>query len=230
MTRPHDLKPAFPWEKRHILVQDRVWYVPDQFEDFNSFVFPGWSDPLFFHDQRPICIEYCSGNGDWIAEKAQSEPGYNWVAIEKKFERVRKIWSKIKNYALSNLLIVCGEGKRITEHYIPSKSVHAVYINFPDPWPKQRHAKHRIIQLPFIQEMHRILKTNGLLTMVTDDPNCSDWMVKIMLQAPKFQTTLPPPFYTTDNENYGFSYFANLWKKQGKEIRHHIFAARNNPL
>ena len=108
--KPEDLKSPFTWDKRHILVQDRVWYVPPQFQDFGSFSFPGWNHSLFFDQERPICLEYCSGNGAWIAARAQAQSQYNWVAIERKFERVRKIWSKLKNFQLSNLLAICAEG------------------------------------------------------------------------------------------------------------------------
>lgn len=221
--KPVDLKSPFSWDKRHVVVRDRVWYVPDQFDDFTSFSFPGWCHPDFFHQDRPVCIEYCSGNGAWIAAKAQEQPEYNWVAVEKKFERVRKIWSKIKNSALPNLLAVCGEGHRTTQHYIPHASVRAVYINFPDPWPKRRHSKHRIVEPLFVKEIHRILEPGGILTLVTDDAPYSHHMIRTLLQAPGFQSEFPEPYYLSDYPGYGTSYFEDLWREKGKIIRYHAF-------
>lgn len=221
--KPERLKSPFTWDQRHILVKDRVWYVPDQFEDFDSFSFPGWKSPLFFEQERPICLEYCSGNGTWIANKAQLYPEYNWVAIDQKFERVRKIWSKIKNFELSNLLAVCGEGECITRHYIPSESVQAIYINFPDPWPKRRHAKNRLIQPSFIQEMHRILEPGGKITMVTDDESYSQIMIHSFCQFSGFASQFADPYYLIDYPDYGTSYFEDLWRKKGKVIRYHAF-------
>jgi tRNA (guanine-N7-)-methyltransferase len=225
--KPEDLKSPFIWDKRHVLVHDRVWYVPDRYDDFASFSFPGWENLIFFDQKRPICLEYCSGNGAWIAAKAKEEPHFNWVAVEHKFERVRKIWSKVKNVQLSNLLAVCGEGYRVTHHYIPSASVHAVFINFPDPWPKKRHAKHRIVQPYFIEEVQRILQPRGVLTMVTDDAAYSNVMVNVLHQCPGFESLFPDPFYVTEFPSYGTSYFEDLWRQKGKQIYYHAFRKIN---
>lgn len=221
--KPENLKSPFTWLERHIVIEDRVWYVPDQYDDFASFSFPGWHHPHTFDQEKPICLEYCSGNGAWIAAKAQAHSQYNWVAVERKFERVRKIWSKIKNHHLNNLLAVCGEGLRTTQHYIPTNSVHAVYINFPDPWPKTRHAKHRLVQVPFVEEICRILQPDGVLTLVTDDEAYSQIMIHVMHQVPGFQSLFGAPYYVEDYPHYGTSYFEDLWRQQGKAIRYHAF-------
>lgn len=223
IMKPEDLQSPFTWAERHVVVQDRVWYVPNQYEDFASFSFPGWEHSLFFDQEKPICLEYCSGNGAWIAAKAKEQPQYNWVAVELKFDRVRKIWSKIKNFELPNLLAVCGEGYRITQHYIPNASVFAVFINFPDPWPKKRHAKHRIVQASFIEQIHRILQPGGVLTMVTDDSSYSREMVDVLLQFSCFESLFPHPFYVTEYSSYGTSYFEDLWRQKGKQIHYHAF-------
>lgn len=204
-------------------MKDRIWYVPDGYDNFSSFTFKGWGNPLFFDQERPVCIEYCSGNGAWIAARAQRDSHYNWVAIELKFERVRKIWSKIKNFDLPNLLAVCGEGYRITHHYIPDNSVHEVYINFPDPWPKRRHGKNRIIQPSFISEIRRILRPGGGLTMVTDDVPYSRHMIEVVQNFPTFDSLHPFPFYVNDDPNYGTSFFEDLWRERGKKIYYHAF-------
>lgn len=223
IMRPEDLKSPFTWNQRHIVVQDRIWYVPDQYEDFNSFIFPGWEHPLFFDRTRPVCLEFCSGNGGWIAAKAIAEPECNWVAIERKFERVRRIWSKVKNFELANLLGVCGEGFRVARHFIPKESIRSVFINFPDPWPKRRHAKNRIVQVPFIQEVHRILEPEGVLTMVTDDALYSKLMIEVMLKFSHFESVFAHPYYVLDYPDYGTSYFEDLWREKGKDIYYHAF-------
>lgn len=223
IMRPADLKSPFTWDERHVVVQDHVWYIPALCDDYAAFSFPGWESSLFFDKNRPVCLEYCSGNGAWIAAKAQMEPHYNWVAVEIKFERVRKIWSKIKNFHLSNLLAVCSEGLRVTQQYIPTESVHSVFINFPDPWPKNRHAKNRIVQSPFIEEVRRILQPGGVLTLVTDDKSYSEEMIDVLSLFPGFQSTFPSPFYVNDYPSYGTSYFEDLWREKGKLIYYLAF-------
>lgn len=219
--KSNDLKPVFTWEGRRVLIQDRVWYFPD-FHEETSFVFPGWDSPELFGNNQPVHIEYCSGNGTWIAQKAKEHPEINWVAVEIQFKRVRKIWSKLKNYGLNNLIIVCGEGNRWTNTYVPSGSITKTYVNFPDPWPKGRHAKHRIVNPVFAAEIARILKSEGEMMMVTDDPTYSDAMVETFNTQP-FKPKHPHPHYITDFKGYGKSYFDELWRDKGREIRYHEF-------
>lgn len=221
--KPANLKYPFISHERRILIEDRVWYLPGSCENLPPFTFPGWADPLLFGRERPISIEYCSGNGTWIAEKAQANPERHWVAVERKFVRTRKIWSKIKNSNLSNLLAVCGEGHSLTQDYLPAASVDEVYINFPDPWPKTRHAKHRLIQLPFMREILRILQPGGVVTMVTDDAGHSNWIIQIMQQLSGFESLFAKPYYVEDYPGYGTSFFEELWREKGKSIRYHVY-------
>jgi tRNA (guanine-N7-)-methyltransferase len=168
-------------------------------------------------------IEYCSGNGAWIAAKAVENPHINWIAVEKKFPRVRKIWSKIKNLNLKNLVVVCGEAHNATRRYFPHESFTAAYINFPDPWPKKRHDKNRLIQPAFVDEIYRVLQADSVFTLVTDDPVYSTLMLEEMNQHAGFKCCHPHPFYLTEMEGYGTSYFDQLWREKGKSIRYHQF-------
>lgn len=219
-----DLKFPTAWDDRHVLIKDRVWYVPVRIGDHQKpFVFPGWEHPDLFGNSNPVCVEYCSGNGAWIASKAEQFPHLNWVAVEMKFDRVRKTWGNLKRRGLNNLVIVCGEAYNATKLYFPAGSIADVYINFPDPWPKLRHAKNRIIQTPFLDEMHRILPGGKAVTFVTDDPDYSEWTINKFAAHPGFVSAYPPPYYGTECADYGSSYFEQLWRDKGKVIRYHRF-------
>lgn len=221
--KPEDLKSPFSFDERQILIKDRIWFVPDYFDRYEEFLFPGFSDEALFGNDNPIHLEYCSGNGSWIAAKASENQSINWVACEIKFGRVRKIWSKIKNKCLNNLFAICGEGYRVTKHYFKDMCVDQVFINFPDPWPKKRHAKHRIIQKAFVEELLRILKKGGTVTFVTDDPDYSDWTIEMFLANSGFESRFPSPYYSNEQPNYGTSYFEELWREKGRKIRYHQF-------
>ncbi|MEC7840403.1 MAG: tRNA (guanine(46)-N(7))-methyltransferase TrmB [Chlamydiota bacterium] len=222
--KPVDLKPPFiDREERRAIIQDRVWYVPDVNRENEDFEFPGWNHPLLFGNDNPVYVEYCSGNGAWILERARSNPNINWVAVEIKFNRTRKIWSKIKNYKLDNLIVICGEGLYTTKRYFPNNSVAGVFVNFPDPWPKRKHAKYRLIQSDFVAEVGRITCTGGQFTLVTDDPDYSVQMIDTVSACPKFSSCFPKPYFVTDEKNYGSSWFENLWRSEGKTIRFHKF-------
>src|SRR5690349_15082055 len=96
--KPKNLKCPFTWDTRRPLICDRVVYVPEYYQSHNEFHFPNWEDPSLFGKPGKVFVEYCTGNGAWIVEKAMQQPEHLWVAVEKRFDRIRKIWSKIHNY------------------------------------------------------------------------------------------------------------------------------------
>jgi tRNA (guanine-N7-)-methyltransferase len=221
--KPKDLKAPFDWENRQVLLHDRILYVPNYYKKYQEYEFPGWSHPDLFPNNLPIKIEYCSGNGMWITHRAQTDSKSNWVAVEMDFERVKKIWSKLKNWNLTNLLIACGEAFTTTHHYFPNNSVSEIFVNFPDPWPKRRHSKKRLFHKAFIQELKRIIQPDGIITIVTDDIDYSERIISIFLKESELISCYPLPHYVTEIEGYGSSFFEELWRRKGKTIRYHRF-------
>lgn len=226
--KPKDLKMPYTWAKRRVLLQEGVLFIPELLKTYDDFSFPRWESPLVFGNDRPIHVEYCSGNGHWIIAKAIENPLVNWVAVEKQFDRVRQIWSKAKNNRLSNLLIVYGEGVKFTSLYVTSHTISRVFVNFPDPWPKRRHWKHRIIQAPFLREMARAMGEEGEIFLVTDDAEYSSAIIQEMKAFPDFISKFEAPYYAEDLPGYGSSYFEGLWRSQGKAIRYHQFIYRES--
>ena len=220
MVRPKDITPPFPKKTPLVMIHDRVWYMAP-LADGSAFIFPGWQE--LFSSPGEVRIEYCSGNGAWIVEKAKAHPDVNWLAVEKRFDRARKIWSKIKNEALENLVVAFAEGLALTSQYIPSSSVSTIYVNFPDPWPKTRHAKHRIASPLLFQEAARVLQPDGRLVFVTDDEPYSELFVKIAAAQAQLVCAIPPPGYAEPPEGYGTSFFDALFRGQGKRIFYHEF-------
>ncbi|MDN3506390.1 MAG: tRNA (guanosine(46)-N7)-methyltransferase TrmB [Simkaniaceae bacterium] len=212
--KPKNLKFPFTWKERRPAVHEGVLIVPQHFEEHDL-----WEAPEgLFPSDRPICVEFCSGNGDWIIERAKKNPEKLWVAVEMQFERVRKIWSKMHNESIKNLLIVCGKAQEFTKFYLPKSSVDEVYVNFPDPWPKERHAKHRLIQTSFIDMLSDVVKNSGVATYATDDPTYSAQMIDVMLSHPIWENILPKPYYEQNWDDYGHSWFRNLWEEKGRNF------------
>ncbi len=224
--RPKNLKCPFTWKMRRPMIHDRILYVPEYYDKHHEFAFPGWESPEIFGRKAPIEAEYCSGNGAWVAEKALAHPDRNWVAVELQFERVRKIWSKIQNLGLKNLFVVCGEGLTFTKYYVSSGSFSATYVNFPDPWPKDRHAKKRLLQEPFFSEISRASSPGAITTVATDHADYARQTIEALLQNPLWVPCFPSPHYITEYEGYGASYFEELWRTQGVPLHYIQFANR----
>ncbi len=226
--RPKQLKFPFRWEERAPILLEKVLYVPKHYQEHDQWNKQALWDVFSSFDS--ICIEYCAGNGAWIEQKAKDNSQVLWVAVEKRFDRVQKIWAKQQNYSLNNLLVVCGDALTFTKHYIKDSTVEAVFVNFPDPWPKEKHAKNRLIQREFVEEIRRIVKRGGEATFVSDDEAYSHQMIEEMTaENGKFwQAVFPAPFYVTQwpsqKPSYGsVSFFEELWRSQGKNIHYMQF-------
>ncbi|MCH9609269.1 MAG: tRNA (guanine-N(7)-)-methyltransferase [Chlamydiales bacterium] len=219
--KPKDLKTAFSWESRTPMIQEGILHVPAHFDRHDGFDFPTWKE--LFGTNHPVIVEFCSGHGHWIVEKAKVHPDRNWVAVEMKFERVRRIWSKRKNENLDNLFIVSGEAWTFSHYYIPESTIETVYINFPDPWPKNRHEKHRLLRPQFMSELSRILKKGGRVHFVTDDRDYLERTLNLFLHAKSFKHVHPSPYFVTEHPNFGTSYFDTLWRSKGKQIHYTEF-------
>lgn len=200
-----DLIIPFAWPDRRPILLDRFFYVPGHY-DYTPEMIP------FFEKQQPIILEYCSGNGQWIGARAKQNPHLNWLAVEKRFERARMIWMKSHRENLPNLVVACSEGAVFTRYYAPK--VAEVFINFPDPWPKLRHAKHRLVRAAFLQELLDIVEIGGKATCVTDDAGYAGEMRKEFEKCPHWK------FLFTANEwpDYGRSFFNDLWRRRGRTI------------
>lgn len=218
--KPKDLKSPFTWAERRPAIDNRVLYVPEYYHRHHEYAFPGWSSPEVFGNSHPVFIEYCAGNGAWIANRAETNPDVNWVAVEIQFERARKIWSKVKNLNLKNLFVVCGEALTFTRYYIPNHSVEGIFVNFPDPWPKEKHAKKRLFQSEFVEEISRVVKKGGNAILVTDDPTYCGQMSTEMRRHPAWRPSYPDPYYITSWDDYGTSYFDQLFRQQSRIIHY----------
>ena len=207
--KPKKLTYPYSWQERRPLLKGCIFYVPDYYQEHDRSLFPSFE--TLFGNKHPVHIEYCSGNGEWVIDKALNHPELNWIAVEKKFERVCKIYSKARNNSLENLFVISGEALTFAREYLPDACLDSVYVNFPDPWPKDRHAKHRLIQRSFSDELWRTMKKAGGVTLVTDNiPYLEQMKYEMQEWTPK----------TGDFSTYGSSYFERLWLSKGLKIHY----------
>lgn len=211
------------FETRKSMLLDRLLFIPEYYDDHASFEMPDWADLEMFGNDNPVSLEYCSGNGQWIIEKALNEPQKNWIALEKRFERARKIWNKLQKAHIPNLYIVFGAAEDFTKYYAKDNSIDESYMNFPDPWPKTKHAKNRIVQSSFVTELSRILKPQARATFVTDNVKYSQQIISTFQKNSDWKSAFAEPFFTHEWPEFGTSYFDQLWRDMGLQIRYHQF-------
>lgn len=215
-----DLPVFFKWEERRPLLHEGLLFVPRYYFKHEDWSMPDFSSAAVFGNDREVQIEFCSGNGEWITRVAKENPQINFIAVEWQFKRVRQIWSKKKNHDLRNLLIVCGKAEDFCQYYVKEGSISKIFINFPDPWPKSKHAKNRLLKAPFTERMAMISKEGSKAMIVTDDKVYTGQVIDEMKNSEKWTPSFAEPFYRTAIENYGSSYFNRLWESKGKQIHY----------
>ena len=121
-----------------------------------------------FGNTNPIVIEIGFGMGDATIALAQANPNINYIGIEVHRPGVGKVLSEIKRLDLKNLYVIEHDALEVLEYMVGDNSVNGFHIFFPDPWPKKRHHKRRMLQRPRTNLMAQKLAPGGYLYFVTD--------------------------------------------------------------
>lgn len=131
-----------------------------------------WIHPLdiagYFHRQARLEVDVGCGKGRFLLARAASHPQINFLGIERKLVRVRKVERKALRRGLRNIRLLRADAAYVVKYLIPPDTVSTFYIFFPDPWPKKRHQHHRIMDVDFIKALHRTLQGGGKVHFATD--------------------------------------------------------------
>jgi tRNA (guanine-N7-)-methyltransferase len=122
-----------------------------------------------FASSQPLEVELGAGDGSFAIQYAACHPERNFLAVERLLGRLRKIDRKGRRAGLANLRVLRLEASYLVEYLLPPGSVAAFHIYFPDPWPKRRHKKNRLINEAFARSAHRALTAGGIVYLRTDD-------------------------------------------------------------
>ena len=122
-----------------------------------------------FNNDNPIYIEIGIGKGKFIVENALKYPNINFIGIEKYDSVLVRAIQKSNELELNNLKLVRMDAKRIEEVF--DHEVDRIYLNFSDPWPKDRHYKRRLTSYVFLDKYEHIFKNNKYIIMKTDNIN-----------------------------------------------------------
>jgi tRNA (guanine-N7-)-methyltransferase len=118
---------------------------------------------------RPVEVELGCGDGSFLLGAARGQPDHNYLGIERLLGRIRKVDRKGRKLGLDNLRAVRIEAAYCLEYLLPAASVHALHVYFPDPWPKPKHQRHRLVQPGFPGLGRRVLLPAGRVYLRTDD-------------------------------------------------------------
>ena len=171
-----------------------------------------------FGNSHPLEIDLGCGDGSFLIEMAKHYPERNFLGVERLLGRVRSTCKHIHRLGLTNAKVLRLESQYTIEYLLAPASVSRLHLLCPDPWPKARHHKRRLVQQAFLTTLYNTLSPNGEFLFKTDHPGYYEWVCEEMDTFKKF-TQLPWP---NDGEPGSFFYpktdFQRLWESQGKTI------------
>lgn len=143
-------------------------------EEQEALALPGhWQE--LFANERPLHLEIGMGRGRFIMASAAAYPQFNFVGLELCEEVIMQALQRYGELP-ENVRILWGNAKLLSQIFAPGE-VARLYLNFPDPWPKNRHAKRRLTWDDYLQQYQHILDDEGTLRFKTDNPQLFDWSV-----------------------------------------------------
>jgi len=132
---------------------------------------------LFSPPRERVALEIGFGGGEHLARLAEERPDWGFIGAEPFLNGVAKLLVAIAEKGLENIRIHDGDARKMLPH-IGDETLDAVYLLYPDPWPKKRHHKRRFVNQQSLDEIHRILKPGGVFFFASDIPHYAGWTLE----------------------------------------------------
>lgn len=136
-----------------------------------------------FINQNPIHLEIGTGKGRFLMDLARMHPEINFIGVEKYSSVLIRAIQKCEQDELPNICFLRMDAEELPEVFEPGE-VEQIYLNFSDPWPKDRHSKRRLTSRQFLERYTHFLKPEGLLTFKTDNVALFDFSLEELEEAP----------------------------------------------
>ena len=169
-----------------------------------------WDWESLFGNTHPVEIEIGSGKGGFLIASSEAYPGKNFLGIEKSIKMTRYTAERLGKRSISNIRLVCANAQYILTRMVPDTSVSVIHIYFPDPWPKTRHQKRRLMSPDFLKILRKVLIPGGTIQFATDHQDYYEETKDLFSQSPHFQSLDPGQWIDTRPEecitNYEIKY------------------------
>lgn len=186
--------------------------------DITEYILP-LNPTQVFGNQNDNALEIGFGEGDFLIELARKKTDWNFIGIEIKRKRLVKAIKKAERSQLKNIRFLLMDAQIAISEVFSKDSFSEVYINFPDPWPKERHKKHRFINIPFLRRLSLIMKPGSILEIVSDHKEYIDYILEAIQEAKTFRAEFEYPHYiTVTPSDRPKTRYELEFRKEGREI------------
>ncbi|HWM65769.1 MAG TPA: tRNA (guanosine(46)-N7)-methyltransferase TrmB [Steroidobacteraceae bacterium] len=144
-----------------------------------------------FGRTAPVTLEIGFGNGDNLAAQATAHPERNFLGIEVHRPGVGRLMLSLEEHQLPNARVICHDAVEVLTHQVAPQTLAEVVILFPDPWPKKRHHKRRLVQAPFVELVTDRLCAGGVLHFASDWQPYADAVLELLNANPRLHNISP---------------------------------------
>jgi len=170
-----------------------------------------------YKNSLPVTVEVGFGMGSSLINMALEESKVNFLGIEVHKPGIGRTLNDIERLGIKNLKLICDDAAEVFKSAFKEQSLDRVLVFFPDPWPKKRHAKRRIIQPEFVQNISGKLKSNGYLHLATDWLPYAEHMIEVLESVSSMSNAVAPKAFW-ENPKRPETKFERRGRKLGNEI------------
>ncbi|MFD2255576.1 tRNA (guanosine(46)-N7)-methyltransferase TrmB [Luteolibacter algae] len=163
---------------------------------------------------RPLEIDLGSGDGSFLIDLSKQYPERDFLGVERLLGRCKKVAKRIARAKLENSRILRLDSKYVVEWLLPAASVSRIHLLCPDPWPKVRHHRRRLIQIPFLGAVKTALVPGGEFLFMTDHEEYFEYACEKIRDSALFEI-LP---WTEESFFYPKTDFQQQWEAEGKSM------------
>ena len=159
-------------------------------------------DAVFEDPRRPLEVDVGCGKGRFLLARARSNPGANFLGIDRLIRRLRKLDARILRDNIPNVRLLHLEAAYVVEYLLPAASVATYHVFFSDPWPKRRHHRRRLFSAGFLDALDRTLAPGGQVNIATDYMDYFAAIANLFRRDPRFVET--EAFHPAEEERTDF--------------------------
>jgi tRNA (guanine-N7-)-methyltransferase len=166
----------------------------------------------------PLVVELGFGRGEFLVDLATRAPDVAHLGVEYSTKRVLKLARRVARLPLENLRLICARAERVVQELLEPASVAAFWVNFPDPWPKKRHLRRRLIQPRLVALLADRLVSGGSLHVATDHEDYADQIDAVLAAQLQLENLYAPdPWRSQVAERLPTAYELE-WRAEGRPL------------
>ena len=196
--------------------------LTDPAVDISLFSLPIGKKDIFC-DEKPLILEIGFGEGEFLINAAQCDGSKNYLGIEIKRGRFRKAVRVAEKLSLKNLKFLHVEAEIALRQVFRERMFDLVLVNFPDPWPKKRHSKHRMFNREFISCLAKVLTRSGRTVIKTDQLSYIEQIVSEFKRSRLFRPVHPPPGFVEARRGETETKFEKHFREASQKIFSAVF-------